>query len=146
MVNIETTTVSLYVLSDPRDGLVRYVGQSHDPTKRYAEHMSSARHDITGKKSAAERWLKNLVTDGHAPLMSVVATVRQDLANMLEERLIDYYRDTTFNGDKARPSKWVAIEQMPFTEAMRKEHASTYLRAALMLLNDEQASVDARAS
>lgn len=141
MMNIDTTTVSLYLLSDPHDGVVRYVGQSHNPAKRYAVHMSIARHNITDKKSAAERWLEDLVADGHVPLMSVVATVRQDLANLLEERLIDYYRDTTLNGDKSRPSTWANAERTSCSEALRKEHVSTYLRAALTLLDGEQAFV-----
>lgn len=144
--NTDALTISLYLLSDPRDGLVRYVGQSRQPAKRFKDHMSIARHDITGKKSTAEQWLKDLVANGHVPLMSVVATVRQDVANVLEERLIDYYRDTTLNGDKPRPSRWVDTGRPALTDALKRERASDYLRAALTLLESEQPVADEQAS
>jgi len=104
----DTPTVSLYLLSDPRDGVPRYVGQTRDPFSRYQSHISTARHDVTGKKSAVERWIHALVAEGQHPALTVVAIVRADVANDLEQGLIAHYGDTILNHHKPRPSRWTA--------------------------------------
>ena len=56
--------ISIYGLTDPRDGAVRYVGQTcRLPEKRLDEHVKTS----GGKKTPKERWIQSLVSKGMVP-------------------------------------------------------------------------------
>lgn len=70
---------SIYLLKDPRDGAVRYVGRTRSPKSRLSQHVSKP-----GNKGLRE-WIGGLVDAGLAPIMDVVDTVtgsRNEAAEM----------------------------------------------------------------
>ena len=69
---VEYETISrffIYLLVDPRDGAVRYVGCTIDPDTRLSAHESSAR---VGKESPKDDWIRELHAIGLAPLLRVI--------------------------------------------------------------------------
>lgn len=84
----------IYALIDPRDGAIRYIGQTKEPQVRLRSH-------ITGDaviNPAKTRWLKELEKMGLQPYMDVIEGVNGSLANVMErERYwIRYYTDQGF--------------------------------------------------
>ncbi len=84
----------IYGLVDPRDGRVRYVGQSQDPERRYREHLRASlrlsnvfglRHPETGRylgnpyygQSLYARWLEELAACRLDPELVILQTVRR---------------------------------------------------------------------
>jgi len=59
----------IYVLKDPRNGAVRYVGMTHNKT-RLNEHVFSVKRCRTHKAS----WIKTLLREGLRPLMESIET------------------------------------------------------------------------
>lgn len=76
----------IYVLVDPRDGLIRYVGTSQNPNTRLKEHV----REIDGE-SKVKVWVKELVSAGLRPLMVIVDTVVSDEAEKTEMEWIDHF-------------------------------------------------------
>jgi len=54
--SIETKRSSIYGLTDPETGEIRYVGQSIEPEKRYRSHITVRRADDTYRA----RWIRSL--------------------------------------------------------------------------------------
>jgi hypothetical protein len=81
--------VSIYILTDPRDNSVRYVGQSADPASRLLGHISD-NHMIT--KSRKHSWVLNLRAIGMTPRMFVVDNVETAESNAAERRWIEHFR------------------------------------------------------
>jgi hypothetical protein len=72
---------TIYSLSDPRTGEVRYVGKSSEPDKRYLCHLSAGR----GKPEASyrnqthcARWIRGLLAAGVVPVMATLEVVDSD--------------------------------------------------------------------
>lgn len=59
--------VFIYVLVDPRNDAVRYVGRTIDPKARLAEHVRER-----GTNRRKERWIEQLIGEGLTPLLIVV--------------------------------------------------------------------------
>jgi len=62
---------AIYVLYDPRECRVRYVGKSIDPHRRLRSHRSLKRTRFT----MVDRWIDDMRKDGIAPRMRVVGWV-----------------------------------------------------------------------
>jgi hypothetical protein len=68
--------IAIYVLTDPRDNTVRYVGKSNDPERRLTEHAKSS-----------TPWMVELRAAGLSPVMRIV-----DRASLQEwERAEQYW-------------------------------------------------------
>lgn len=67
-------TTNIYVLIDPRDGKVRYVGKANNVTQRYQAHLNRARKHQTHKKN----WVMQLKKEGLKPIMEVIDIVSID--------------------------------------------------------------------
>jgi hypothetical protein len=68
----EKTLWTVYLLIDPRNGEIRYVGCTHNPRIRFLGHLSQAR---TGGKSPKAKWIKELLRKGLKPqLVPLVKT------------------------------------------------------------------------
>jgi len=63
-------TVYIYILSDPRTGLCRYVGKSISPIFRFRSHC--CRNGQTHR----ERWIKGLRLAGLKPVLEIVEEIR----------------------------------------------------------------------
>jgi hypothetical protein len=91
----------IYGLVDPRDGRVRYVGQSEDPDRRFRQHLRDGlrlsdtfglRHPETGRymgnplhgRSDCERWLEELAACRLAPKLVLLQTVRRPGWHVIE--------------------------------------------------------------
>jgi len=70
----------VYVLSDPRTGEARYVGETHNPARRHAQHANGT---ATMRTWA---WSRELRVKGLRPLMRVVETCRSRMESRAAER------------------------------------------------------------
>lgn len=77
--------IAIYLLVDPRDGRVRYVGQTRDPATRLAKH----KEDVWGGR---RDWLLDMRSNGIAPRMVTIGAVPERLANLAERVVIAHYR------------------------------------------------------
>jgi hypothetical protein len=73
----------IYTLSDPRTGVVKYVGCSRNPFARARQHFYS-------KSSPVGMWIAKLLSEGVTPALTVVAEARGLYAGWRKEKaLID---------------------------------------------------------
>lgn len=61
--------VYIYILSDPNTGRPRYVGLTCNPKGRMSCHLSPAHAD---RNSARGRWVRELLSQGQRPEMTIV--------------------------------------------------------------------------
>jgi len=82
-------STSIYILRDPRDKAIRYVGKTVDPKKRY-QHWKRESEDDTWKAN----WFRCLIEAGECFIMEIVEVVPSG-GNWAEaeRRWIKYYRD-----------------------------------------------------
>lgn len=80
--------IYIYVLSDPREGVVRYVGQSHDPENRIRTHLSNVDY------CKRTKWVMGLIRDGYTPVMDIIeAHSTREEADEAERRWIKHFLD-----------------------------------------------------
>lgn len=78
--------VFIYVLIDPRDTEVRYIGQTLSPSSRIRNHKKiSSKHDGLGI------WIKELKAAGFSPEMKIVATATRETCYQEERGFILKY-------------------------------------------------------
>lgn len=83
-------SVWIYLLRDPRDGEVRYIGRTLDPRARLVAHISSARN---GCRYHSARWIAQLLRGGFEPSMELLLELPEDESwQEHERRLIAEYR------------------------------------------------------
>jgi hypothetical protein len=61
----------IYILRDPRDGVVKYVGQSTNPSYRLRLHVNVARSSKT-TPSHKDNWIRQLLKEGLRPLQDIL--------------------------------------------------------------------------
>jgi len=81
----------IYVLKDPRDGRVRYVGKSNDPKKRLRWRIAQARGGMEEPHSSA--WIKSVLDAGYRPEVIILETVNLTDWRDAEQRWIKHFRD-----------------------------------------------------
>jgi len=67
-------TTNIYILIDPRDNKVRYVGKANNVSQRYQAHLNKARKHQIHKAS----WIKQLKELNLRPILEVVDIVPID--------------------------------------------------------------------
>lgn len=72
--------IAIYVLTDPRDNTVRYVGKSNDPARRLTEHEASNLP-----------WLAELRNAGLAPVMRIMDRASLEEWERAEQYWIAFY-------------------------------------------------------
>lgn len=65
---MEEKKYKIYGLVDPRDGQVRYIGQSINPAKRYKNHVSLGSYGSPSK----DDWIRNLLDQGCKPDLIII--------------------------------------------------------------------------
>jgi hypothetical protein len=107
--------IGIYVLIDPRDSTVRYVGASRDPRTRLSAHHSEG----FSKKSI---WLLELLGEEALVLLAVVEDVSLDDSTEAERRWISAYREhgdllnganTPYMAWKPRPNPFACRKRLP---------------------------------
>jgi hypothetical protein len=86
----ESSTIWIYSLSDPRfPGIVRYVGQSKNPTKRLRSHVQDARGEPGNHR---RYWLRTLIEAGVKPALTLIEECSEEAWQIRERHWIAYYR------------------------------------------------------
>lgn len=75
----------IYALVDPRDGCVRYVGATSEPSARLKEHM---RHKGT---SSRDEWIRDLVKEKFKPVFVFLDSVQAEKAHEAELEWIAHF-------------------------------------------------------
>lgn len=86
--------IYFYVLIDPRDNEIKYVGRSVSPKSRYRNHISSGRKK--GHKNKKESWISSLLNEGLKPILEIIEEFSEyksivEIQNK-ETELIDFYK------------------------------------------------------
>jgi group I intron endonuclease len=81
-------TTYIYILSEPRNNLVKYVGKTKDPNRRLKRHISERFiHD-----SYKNRWIRKIVENGELPEITVIDTVEDEKWVYWEKFYISYFK------------------------------------------------------
>ena len=80
--------VSIYSLSDPDTGEVRYVGKSIDVKRRFWTHCREQKNDNTHRA----RWIAKLLRQEKLPMLTVIEVVEEPAWQEAETKWIAYYR------------------------------------------------------
>lgn len=86
----ETNQVAIYLLRDPRDGRVRYVGKAVDPVRRLRQHLAPFKLQARTRKNS---WLKGLLASSQRPLLEIIDRVESELADEAERFHIFMHRE-----------------------------------------------------
>ncbi len=86
--------ISIYALTEPDNGPIRYIGQSIDPSKRYKGHLYPSSLRLKIQKNS---WLKSVLIKGKKPGMVVLAKVDEENADAAEIDYIKAYRMMGFD-------------------------------------------------
>lgn len=81
--------VYIYVLIDPRDDKIRYVGKTINPTKRFKRHIENSRW----KSYHSSRWIKSLYEENLIPIMKIIEETNEEKWEEREIFWIKYYRE-----------------------------------------------------
>lgn len=115
---IPALSVHIYVLVDPRNRTIFYVGQSVDPAKRLKAHISEGRRVIRASKTNRWRYLHSMIAEGVTPTIQIVDTVPLDFGLVAER---NWYDLLTEIGCK------LTNQNCPvFTEAEREMYSNHY--------------------
>lgn len=79
---------TVYSLSDPRTGEVRYVGLSSDPRFRFYKHLSMAR---TWGTYPCAVWIRELLDRGHRPELRLLEVADAERPWETEQRWMDLF-------------------------------------------------------
>ena len=82
-------TVSIYALTDPRTGQIRYIGKAKDPEKRYRQHIVESLAGVSYRKCI---WIRSLLRDGEGPGLVVLQRVSELWWEHAERRWISSER------------------------------------------------------
>lgn len=89
---IETYTY-IYVLRDPNDNEIRYVGKSDNPKERIIEHIRKSKY----KKTYKNNWIQKLLKEDKKPIMEIIDTVQKYEWSEKEKYWVKYYKDKGYN-------------------------------------------------
>lgn len=78
-----STTGSIYTLTDPRDGTIRYVGKT---TKQLSERLAG--HLASPTNPAMRLWINTLAAQRMVPFITLVATASNERLGVVEEQQI----------------------------------------------------------
>ena len=88
--------IKIYALIDPRDGVVRYIGQTVQPLyNRLANHVDKARR---GKDNTPKsEWIREILACGKRPLIKLLCNVSKEQKRDEEAKWIERYKETVLN-------------------------------------------------
>jgi hypothetical protein len=102
--------VSIYALTDPRTGQIRYIGKAKDPEKRYKQHIVESMTGVPYRKCA---WIRALLESGEGPGLVVLQKVSDLWWEHAERRWIasernkgDHMVNYEDGGESPPPARW----------------------------------------
>jgi hypothetical protein len=118
--------VYIYSLKDPRDGAVKYVGQTRHLGARLAGHLSSAFGNPRKGRSQKDEWLRELESLGTPATVEILEQCDDDdKAGDAEKKWIQFHRGNgqllnlhSGSAVRSRKSGWVSTH-IQMTEAER---------------------------
>jgi hypothetical protein len=84
--------IYIYVLIDPRDLSIRYVGKTIDPGNRMRAHIYP--HNSTKDKNIKMIWTEELKRIGLEPIMQVLASCKPEESEIFEYRYFKLFKDS----------------------------------------------------
>jgi len=92
-------TIYIYTLTDPRTDLVRYVGLTRRPKKRYKRHLEEGRTYNKDKTNPHKRnWIRGILLDNLKPIMTIIFIAHSSAeADDSERRWIQFYNNRGCN-------------------------------------------------
>jgi peptide methionine sulfoxide reductase MsrA len=85
----------IYLLIDPTDTTVRYVGNSKNPKSRLKQHIKES---MERQNTAKKKWIYTLVQRNYHPIIQVVAQIMDPAeARIKESEVCHQYRSTILN-------------------------------------------------
>lgn len=94
----ELDTADVYVLIDPRDGSIRYLGKSKDAIDRYRHHIKPSRRKLDTEKAD---WIQDLFDQDLAPCLFVIEEVTEDVWEEREEWWLDQLENEPLTNHQA---------------------------------------------
>ena len=113
----------IYTLSDPRDGVVWYVGATYQRKTRFLSHLREAR---SGRGSRKCNWLRTLLALNLEPTFTVIESGQGDW-QAAERRWIAHYRDQNHfltNGTDGGEGPPVGFKMPPIKPETRAKMAA----------------------
>lgn len=92
---MDTKTVYIYGLVDPRTNEVRYVGKTINPTNRHNQHLKFRAYYAHTYKA---RWINSLKQEKLQPKFVILEKVNNDRAVVREQYWIGYYKNLVGDG------------------------------------------------
>jgi hypothetical protein len=87
LVQFNHERLSIYTLTDPRNGVVMYVGCTERPKGRESQHRGANRSTLIG------RWMEELAAAGVEPVFTIIEkAIGWDSGRTKENRLIAKYK------------------------------------------------------
>lgn len=106
-----STNYVVYILIDPKDNAIHYVGMTRFPHRRLAQHISEYKGD---EKS---EWIRNLSSSKLKPILKIVEdNLTAEEADARETYWIKYYQSqgaTLYNVAKAKSTRLSYLERYP---------------------------------
>jgi hypothetical protein len=96
---MKTDIAYIYVLLDPRDNQVRYVGKTTQPLKRLKSHISECKSEKTKHRRA--KWIRRIIKENLIPIIKFVKICPlQDFEKYEIEYIKLYQSDKLTNSDE----------------------------------------------
>jgi hypothetical protein len=86
--------IYIYILLDPRDGNVRYVGKTNGKQCRLKSHICSAKR---GEKTHKANWVRLLLNEGLKPKLIIIDEILETNWEFWEEYWISQFKVWGFN-------------------------------------------------
>lgn len=93
MDNQSTSISYIYCLKDPIDGIIKYIGKSDTPNKRYIDHIRKHSYTITKKNN----WIKKLISINKKPILEILEVVPTSEWSFWEKYWIGLFKFWGFN-------------------------------------------------
>lgn len=86
-------TTNIYILIDPRNQQIRYVGKTNNPDERFKNHMNRGHNKLSHKRN----WIESLKKLGLKPIMQIIDIVLIDEWIFWEKYWISQFKSWGFN-------------------------------------------------
>lgn len=112
--------ISVYVLIDPRNGQVRYVGVTSNPKQRLRDHIRTAKKE----KHHRATWINSLLSEGLTPVMDIIDETNNEEWQQCEIAWIAHYRGLGYDLVNATDGGEGTRGCIPSKETRRKQSES----------------------